>query len=252
MPGIHGGTSKQISPGTRRAATLDQGIGSSRPGEVERRCPRCGGTNFYGLADGRLKCQACRARFTPHKRPEHLERQIRTELTSLFWRMVPATRAAVRVGLNRKTVQRHYRLLRQGLAALAESLGQTPGADWRVAGYFYGRWPAQAKGIRGDIPLFGLARRSGLVLVMVVPAQQDYRGLEIDSVHCVATAGRADDRETAEAFWSFSRSRLGRYQGGWKVNFPLFLHEMAFRFNCRARIDPPEALFNLLPQDPDE
>jgi transposase len=253
MPDDGGGRSDQVGPGAPRGSSPEKGLISPRSRQEEPRCPRCGGTGFYCLADGRLKCRTCRARFTPDKHPGHLDPQLRAELTSLFWRMVPATRAAVRVGLNRKTVQRHYYLLRQGLAAISDDNRHTTGADWRVAGYFYGRLLGEEddQGISGDVPLFGLARREALVMVIIMPGERDYRGLKTDSVHYVGTSGRtADGRDEgldlAEAFWSFSRPRLGHYQGGWKANLPLFLHEMAFRFNWREKTIPPEPLLALV------
>jgi hypothetical protein len=230
----------------------DQEAGSDSPREESPRCLHCGGANFYRLADGRLMCKSCRARFAPHKRPGRLDRKTRDNLTSLFWHMVPASRAANRSGLNRKTVQRHYHMLRRGLSALSDSIRLISGIDWRLEGYFYGRLVnAGGRGLQGDFPLFGLARHQGQVLVIMVPGHRDYRGLEAGSVHYVSTAapqagGPMDGQELAEAFWEFSRFRLSRYQGGWKANLPLFLHEMAFRFNWRESVVPPEPLMSLV------
>jgi hypothetical protein len=78
-------------------------------------CPACHFRGSYRLADGRRKCRRCGKKYSPRVRRSHLAPLALKQLALSFWLTVPAATAAVQLGLNVKTVRRHYALMRRGL-----------------------------------------------------------------------------------------------------------------------------------------
>lgn len=184
--------------------------------------------------------------------------------------MVPAGSSCGRLGLNRKTVQRYYLILRLCIMrnrerALREEFGEfrldiSP-CDRRVP-------EAPDQPGPGRYPVFGIMVRRGEVWI-VFPGENGRTGRlpetgmrgvapdywvcardlcawekkEIDRFFCVPATSR-------EEFWLFARRRLKKYHGGFKANFPLFIREMEFRFNHRHDPDVVAQLLNLLPYGP--
>jgi len=246
-------------------------------------CPSCGTRGSYRLGDGRRKCRRCGKKFTPRRRTGKLDDATLRELARLFWLMVPAERVARDLGLNRKTVQTHFRRLREALAEESRQvLAQIDGEVEVDESYFGGvRKGKRGRGAAGKIPVFGLLKRGGEVRV-VFPDRVDranlqgaikshvqpqswvysdsfraYDRLDVEGFHHVRIdhgqtfgAGRAHINGI-ENFWSFAKRRLKLYHGGYKKNFRLFMREMEFRFNHRDDPNVVEHLYRLLKAGPD-
>jgi transposase len=237
-------------------------------------CPDCHHNGFNVLADGRYQCKRCRKKFTPRQRKSRLPPPVVREIASSFWLMVPAVSSSGRLGLNRKTVQRYYLILRLRIMRARErALREAFGGGYLDAAPF-ARLFAGAAGaaVRDSRPVFGIVSRGGEAWVIlpeeaggsvgerrIVPDCWVYaRGggafetKDIDRFLCVASAGRGregmcplhgNDRDD---FWLFAKRRLKKYYGGFKRNFPLFIREMEFRFNHRDDADAVVYLLELL------
>lgn len=198
---------------------VDKAMGNLREGG--RKCPECGSTGVYPLGDGRRRCRRCGRKFTPHPHGNRIKQECLRRISLHFWLMVPAVRAAREIGLERKTVQKYYRCLRQ---AIAEKGG------WRG-----GDWVPDSSG-GGPVPVFAVDTREGsLRVVLPVPgtvgsgvfAEGDRAWQQLDLARWYAAG------EGAERFWVFARPLLQRYRGRFRGALPLYLKEMEFRFNHR-------------------
>lgn len=194
-------------------------------GDRHIRCPDCRCRQGYRLADGRRKCRRCGRRFTPGPHGNRLPPELLRRIALHFWLMVPAGRAAAELGLDRKTVQRYYRLLRRRLGGL-------PG----------GEEGARRGGEEGPVPVFAVVHGRGKVRLAAVPPgggegvvfAESAEALErLDLDRFFQPAGAAPGGVSGEPFWPFARRLLRRYRGGHRREFPLFVGEMAFRYNQR-------------------
>ncbi len=79
-------------------------------------CPGCRFRGSYKLADGRRKCRRCGRKYSPKLRRSRLAPMLLKQLALFFWLTVPVATAAEKLGINVKTVRRHYGLMRQGIA----------------------------------------------------------------------------------------------------------------------------------------
>lgn len=185
------------------------------------RCPGCGARGGYRLGDGRRRCRRCGRKFTPHLHGNRLGEESLRRIALHFWLMVPAVRAARELGLERKTVQKYYRQLRQ---SIAEEGG------WRGGGWV----PVSSAG--GAVRVFAVRFENGTLGVwpplpgmdvcsVFAGGERDWREMDLASWR---PAG-----ESAERFWTFARPLLRRYRGRFRKALPLYLKEMGFRFNHR-------------------
>ena len=227
-------------------------------------CPQCGFRGGYALGDGRRMCKRCRKKFTPTAR-RRLARARLKEIVRLFWLMVPASRVAQDLGLNRKTVLSAYSNLRGLMAAESDEAWEPMVGEVEVDESYFGgaRKGKRGRGAAGKIPVFGLLQRRGEVRV-VFPARLDkttlqgaikrhvqplswvysdsfraYDRLDLEGFHHVRinhdeTLGQGRKHINGiENFWGFAKRRLKLYHGGYKRNFVLFMREMEYRFNHR-------------------
>lgn len=219
-------------------------------------CPVCGNLRSYALADGRMKCAVCRRVYTPTPRLSRLTDEQLSGLAKNFWALSSTAETAAVLGLNIKTVQRHFQLIRHELAAISgqEAVAQCGTAS--IAGNLF-----QQFGHRGACgalarPIAALAATAATVRILMV--DDDRRTAEnapllpsgwlygrdpdslvkcqLDRIHIAAAA---DELSLLMPFWQFVKRGLGRYQGGFRHNFPLYLREMEFRYNRRS--DPGAA-----------
>jgi transposase len=229
------------------------------------RCPKCAFRRSYKLADGRRMCARCRTKYTARRGYSKLEKPLLREIARLFWLMVPATRVAKDLGLNRKTVLQRYTALRAVMAQESEAAWAPLTGEIEVDESYFGgvRKGKRGRGARGKIPVFGLLQRRGEVRV-VFPAHLDkpalqgaikqhveplswvysdgyraYDQLDLEGFHHVRvnheeTLGKGPQHINGiENFWGFAKRRLKLYHGGYKRNFVLFIREMEYRFNHR-------------------
>jgi len=239
------------------------------PSDRHFHCPECGSRKLYTLSDGRRKCKQCEKKFTPRSQKYRLSKSMIKEIVRLFWLMVPASRVAKDIGINRKTVFSYYTKLRLLIAEEnTKSSSQFSGEVEVDEAYFGGvRKGKRGRGAGGKIPVFGLLKRNGQVRV-VFPKQVDkktlqgaikthvkphswvysdsfraYDRLDLEGFHHIRirhekTFGRGTRHiNSIENFWGFAKRRLKMYHGGYKRNFVLFMREMEYRFNDSMVID---------------
>ena len=189
------------------------------------------------------------------------------ELVKLFALNLEATQIAELTALNRNTVNRFLRAIRERLATFCEKQSPLTG-EIEVDESFFG--PRRIKGKRGrgaygKTIVFGVFKRNGKVYTEIVPdcsratLQAIIRGkVETESIvysdgwrgynglvdvgygkHLRVDHGRNEFARGKthingiEGFWGFAKSRLTRFRGMNKATFYLHLKECEFRFNYR-------------------
>jgi len=193
------------------------------------------------------------------------ERKFR-QLLRCFCEDLPAVRTASMTGLNRNTVNRIYKLLRQRLAQQCEHASPFKGEVEVDESYFGARRipGKRGRGALGKTIVFGIFKRNGKVYTEIVPncrkrtlqaiirghvssesiihsdGWRGYNGLvEIGYGHYRVEHGNdefVNERSHIngiEAFWSYAKRRLSKFNGIAKETFYLHLKETEFRFNHR-------------------
>lgn len=219
-------------------------------------CPACGGRRAYHLGDGRLKCKACRLKYTPQRKPGRLDDFTVRRLVRHFWSMAPIEATAQELGVDRKTVQRYFGLIRQAIAKAGDERinRQRQGSD--LQGFFVGRFSSRAASGPGgaNVPVFGLVRLPDSLGLVFPSGAEDWSGLELGCLRFVGMSeqnpGAALGQGHAEAFWKFARERLKHYRGGFKRHLGHYLREMEFRYNHQDDPQAPERLYRLLNPSP--
>ncbi len=225
-------------------------------------CPFCGNSRIYLLGDGRRSCGACRKKFTPGPRKQRLPEDLHQDIIREFWQMSTAEHGANILGLNRKTMQRHYSALRSLMAeenrrALEKWLKEM---SQREAGEPIPPERGFCPCIPDNLKVFCMVADRQRIFVLFpnevrlmercsipghLPCASIYagspasrRGLVLDDFHQqIPRSGSLVNKEGPGMlghFWIFSKYRLKRYRGGVKRNFELFIREMEFRFNCQT------------------
>lgn len=189
-------------------------------------------------------------------------------LCACFAHELTATQTAGLLGINRNTVNRYYRLIREAIYYLqvVESVGRVRGALELDESYFGGVHKGnKGRSTKSKIPVFGILKRNGKVYTEIVPdvkavtlrriikrhirsgstlytdAFASYDGLVLDGYehirinHSVAmVTGRGNHINGIESFWSYAKNKLAKFYGIRAKDFPYYLKEMEFRFNRRG------------------
>ncbi len=201
------------------------------------------------------------------------QRKIR-RILRLFSVDINAVQIAELTGLNRNTVNRYLRIIRQMIAQYCEEQSPFSGVV-EVDESYFGRRHVKGKrgrGAGGKTIVFGIYKRNGKVYTRIVPdvsrasLQAVIKGkVTLDSVihsdkwkaynglvdvgymkhyrvnHSVEYANSVSHINGIESFWSFAKTRLSKFRGMNKQTFYLHLKESEFRFNYRQ-----ENLYKLL------
>ncbi len=181
---------------------------------------------------------------------------------------IPATSAVVLVGLNRKTTQRIYSLLRDQIVELAIQEARPFVGDIEEDESYFGAKRIRGKrgcgAAGGKTPFLGLLKRQGRVFVSVVqksskdefmPILQGqivkgsdvytdgwkaYDGLVTNGYrhhrihhHQNEFAREKNHLNGIESFWSFAKFRMAKLRGVRKEKFLIHLKESEWRFNHR-------------------
>jgi len=189
------------------------------------------------------------------------------EILRLFAVDVEATQIAKLTGLNRNTVNRYLRLIRERIANYCEEQSPFSGTVEVDESYFGARRMKgkRGRGAYGKTIVFGIFKRNGCVYTEIVPdcrkatLQAVIRGrVDLKSVihsdkwrgynglvdvgyqkHLRVDHGRNEFANSAshingiEGFWGWSKTRLVKFRGMNKKSFYLHLKECEFRFNHR-------------------
>ena len=197
------------------------------------------------------------------------------QLLRLFALDLTATQITALAGLNRNTVNRYLRLIRQAVARHCQRESPFSGEVELDESYFGARRVRgkRGRGARGKTIVFGIYKRNGRVYTEVVPdckkasLQAVIRGrVELEAT--IHTDGlksydgivhmgyrkhyrvRHNRDEFArgsahingiEGFWGMAKTRLVKFRGMSRSTFYLHLKECEFRFNHRD-----EDLYHLL------
>ena len=197
------------------------------------------------------------------------------QLLKLFALDLTATQLAAVSGLNRNTVNRYLKLIRQAIAHHCQRESPFSG-DVEVDESYFGARRVRGKrgrGARGKTIVFGIYKRNGRVYTEIIPnckkasIQAIIRG-KVDLTSTIHTDGfRSYDsivhmgyrkhyrvqhgkdefvRGTAhingiEGFWGLAKTRLVKFKGMHRSTFYLHLKECEWRFNHRD-----EDLYQLL------
>ncbi len=207
--------------------------------EEERGCPACGSTVAWRLGDGRRKCRPCGRRYTSQPR-RRLPAEIRRRLALCFWQMVPTRQAATAAQLNRKTVQRYYRVLRREICCgddwsetvVAGGTGESTGA---VAGLVL-----KGGGIRVVSPQTAMQVPECALIYLRSEGPALPRALSDLQLWVGGSGGAAD--EAFVRFWSFAGRLATMTRGQHLQDVPLFFREVAYRVNQREN---PRVIDNL-------
>ena len=197
------------------------------------------------------------------------------EFLKLFSLDLEATKISKITGLNRNTVNRYARLIRERIAEDSERASPVSGEIEVDESYFGPRRVRgkRGRGAGGKTIVFGLFKRNGKVYTEIIPdvkkrsLQAIIRGrVDIGSIihsdgwrgydglvdvgyekHYRVQHGKSEfvrgrsHINGIEAFWSFAKVRLHRLKGIHKQTFYLHLKECEWRFNHRK-----ENLYTLL------
>ena len=205
------------------------------------------------------------------------------ELIRLFSLNLEATQIAVLTGLNRNTVNRFLKALRERIAEYCESQSPLSG-EVEVDESFFGARRVKGKrgrGAFGKTIVFGLFKRNGKVYTEIVPncskdtlqgiirgkvalesviysdGWRGYNGLvdvgygkhlRVDHGKDQFVSGPAHINGI-EGFWGFAKSRLTRFRGMSPSTFYLHLKECEFRFNHRNQ-DLYKLILRLIRKNP--
>lgn len=196
------------------------------------------------------------------------ERQFR-HLVRLFALDLDATQIAELSGLNRNTVNRYLRGIREPIAAYCEASAPFVGEIEVDESFFAARRVKgrRGRGAYGKTAVFGVFKRNGSVYTEIVPdcsratlqaiirgrvaldsviysdGWRGYNGLvdvgygkhlRVDHSQDEFARGR-NHMNGIEGFWGFAKSRLTRFRGMSKHTFYLHLKECEFRFNHRRQ-----------------
>lgn len=194
------------------------------------------------------------------------ERKFR-ELLKLFSLDLAATQTAQIVGLNVRTIQRIYTLLRERIKELAQLQAKQMDGSIEVDESYFGARRVRGKrgrGAGGKIPVLGLHKRTDHVFVSVVEncSKQELmpilKGQVLEGSDVYTDGWKAYDglvsngykhhrihhseNEFArgknhingiESFWSYAKFRMTKLRGLRRDKFLLHLKECEFRFNHR-------------------
>ena len=189
------------------------------------------------------------------------------QLVKYFALDLDAQKVTVLTGLNRNTVNRYLRLIRERIVEFCNQSSPFKGVVEVDESYFGAKRVKgkRGRGAGGKTPVFGILQRGGKVYTVIVPncAQKTLQAIirghvEVDSIiHSDQWRGydglvdvgykkhyrvRHSMNEFAigknhingiESFWSFAKMRLIKFYGIPRKTFLLHLKECEFRFNYR-------------------
>ena len=231
------------------------------------KCPRCSSKIFWVLSTGQKRCAKCNltrkfdktlwqsARISPYWKGRLLE---------FFCLGVPAYRLRFQVPLDRKTIQRWFRILREAIYQHElKELSELSGHIEMDETMFGGRVPGKRGwGAAGKHMVFGIYQRNGTVLTFPITSRggweliplmtqytkpgslyytddwHAYTFLDIRGGHVVIRKekGRPKGRNHIngiKGFWSYAKHWLYHYRGVPRKYFHLYLKEIEWRFNHR-------------------
>ncbi|WP_456485439.1 transposase [Hydrogenimonas sp.] len=204
------------------------------------RCIHCNHPRLYTLANGYLKCAACKRKISPAKieRAEHL--------IDAFCRNLTAREAAKACGYSYMTAKTHYDRIRVLLTQyLEERYNEYAGDIKEFDEYFYlEQNKKKSEETIFDIQNFLTFDYGGKIYNILMPSLRKYRtnllddGLQHEYYNQLSrfiTFRRIARLEhlnnTIVKFWHFFETHIKRYRGVNEKHFFYYLKEAEFKFN---------------------
>jgi transposase-like protein len=190
------------------------------------------------------------------------------KILKLFCADTLSTKIAELLELNRKTVDRYYNIFRKKIFDYSKQQVRKLGGEFEIDESYFGAHRVRGKrgrGAAGKTPVFGILKRDGKVYVSVVKdcskkslmpiikgqilqgstiytdGWKAYDGLILNGYdhyrifHSHDEFARGKNHVNGiEAFWSFAKRRLSKFNGVASHKFLLYLKESEFRFNFRS------------------
>jgi transposase len=201
-------------------------------------------------------------------RSSKLSSYVIKKILLMFCEDLTATKASKLLDLNRKTVDRYYTLFRTKIMRYSSiEIGENGPGEFELDESYFGAKRVRGKrgrGAAGKTPVFGLLKRDGKVFVSIVKncskdqlmpiikgkilegstiytdGWKAYDGLILNGYdhyrifHSNNEFARGKNHVNGiEAFWSFAKRRLAKFNGIASHKFNLYLKECEFRFNFR-------------------
>ncbi|PKN07356.1 MAG: DDE transposase [Deltaproteobacteria bacterium HGW-Deltaproteobacteria-8] len=232
-------------------------------------CPRCHAPSPYALAEGRLRCGACRYTFHDFTgrwlNLSGLSPAKWLNLARAFAQDANTREAAERANISYNTAFKALTVLRLAILAQGTDARQLLGAQTGLGDLFSsGKLCTAPEAPTGDVPVYGILSQGQRVFVDMVPELTAESVLHFNhNFHLrVARLGHilitdryktydglvlcGDDRlpyhyllrhqgqpfaESGSPFWLYARDRLRHFKGLSARRFPLYLKELELRFN---------------------
>lgn len=187
------------------------------------------------------------------------------KILKCFSEDLPATKTALLLGFNRKTIDRYYNIFREKILQTSIKEMEVVSGEIELDESYFGATRVRGKrgrGAAGKTPVFGVLKRKEKVFVSVVkncskselmPIIQGkilegstihtddwkaYDGLILNGYdhyrvhHSKNEFARGKCHVNGiESFWSFAKRRLAKFNGVASHKFLLYLKECEFRFN---------------------
>lgn len=209
-------------------------------------CPGCSSPEAYCLSDGRYKCKQCKKKFTPNRKKSRVPEETVLLIARGFWELKTAEQCAHELGINRKTAQSYYSKIRRNIAMQNDEGLKSLHIKAAIE---------TATSEQDKHPVFWFLVHHGTIHVVFpeglnfslheedLPDTQGISQIYTDSLMAknniildkfyrrTLWARKETDEKKLQEFWRYSKINLMRYRGGSKSRFPLFITEMAFRFN---------------------
>ena len=168
--------------------------------------------------------------------------------------------------INRNTVNRYYRMLRERIAAFEEQQMKSFAGEVELDESYFGGYHKGniGRSVKSKIPVFGILKRNGKVYTQIVSdvsartlktivkqrvkrgstvfsdSWRSYDGLVFDGYehlrinHATSLVElKRNHINGIESFWSYAKNKLSKFYGIRSQDFYLYLKEYEFRFNNR-------------------
>jgi transposase len=197
-----------------------------------------------------------------------LTRYFKRKIITCFSLELTASQTAKLIKINRNTVNRYYRIIRECIAEHQEQLIDHFSGEVELdESYFGGHHKGNiGRSTKSKIPVFGILRRNGIVYTQIVPdvsartlkaiikqrvsknstvysdSWKSYDGLVLYGYehirinhHKELVDKNRNHINGIENFWSYIKNKLSKYYGIKPEYFYLYLKEHEFRFNNRNK-----------------
>lgn len=189
------------------------------------------------------------------------------EILKHFCLELTAVQTAQLLGLNRRTIDRYYRIFREEIAHYQEDNLQKVSGEIEIDESYFGsrnRGDKRGRSTEKKIPVVGILKRNGQVYTQIIPDAsrrslmpiiaklvqksksnvytdkwRSYDGLVLNGYkhyrinHSKEFAQGNNHINGIESFWSYVKRKMRKHNGISRNSFYLYLKEAEFRFNHR-------------------